>query len=244
MEALDLGLKFHMITEELQQVFFWTSFMEIFVFIYAFCVFLTYVKVMAPIFCFTPHLIRAAIGFVTIVKMPQSRDLIQKAKSESNGTNPVQPHQFGGLIKFSAEKSLKHFAANTYIWLIIYFLLTLFCFIWDLVCFFIAVAWNSNEVYDWSYCVANMLTFASIFVTCDLFYIIWSTGHLIKLPAPYNSQVVLALLGFYSKLLSHFPKDPKPEKKPSSKPDKKTKAADKPKDQDKNSQEPSQPQSK
>ena len=95
MEALDLGLKFHMITEELQQVLFWTSVVEIFVFFFAFCVFLTYAKVMAPIFCFLPHLVRAAIGIVTIVKMPQSRDLIQKAESESNGMNPVAPHQFG-----------------------------------------------------------------------------------------------------------------------------------------------------
>lgn len=186
---------------------FWTSAIEIFGFFFAFCVFLTYPSVMGSIFCFVLHLARAGVGIVTIIKMPQSRDLITEAGSHSMGTAAVSPDQFGGLIKRSAEHSLKAFASATKLWLMIYFVLTIVCLIFDVVCFFIGVSWNSNLSYDWSYCVANILVFASVYIACDLFYIVWASSYIVKLPSPLNVHVVMGLLGIYKSLLGNFPTD-------------------------------------
>jgi len=48
---------------------------------------------------------------------------------------------------------------------------------------------------DSGYAACCMLIISSVFISLGLYYIIWATSHLIRLPNKINKQITLALLG-------------------------------------------------
>lgn len=63
----------------------------------------------------------------------------------------------------------------------------------------------SNNETIFSYPGAFILILSSIFLSLNLFYIIWAISFMIKLPTPINGTVVLALtVGVFTKVNAFF----------------------------------------
>jgi hypothetical protein len=63
----------------------------------------------------------------------------------------------------------------------------------------------SNNYTIFSYSGTFILILSSVFLTLDLFFIIWAISFMIKLPSPQNGPVVLALtVGVFTKLNALF----------------------------------------
>lgn len=106
----------------------------------------------------------------------------------------------------------------------IYFILSILCFLFDVIAFFIGVSLINNEIssfsdytylsgtgtvietrYDYSitaeaYGAPIVLILESLFLTLSLWYVIWAVSYLIKLPSNISGMVVLSLIGFPQKL--------------------------------------------
>ena len=57
--------------------------------------------------------------------------------------------------------------------MLIYAILTVVCLLLDLVGFFIAVSFYSNEITEFSFAGAALLVFSGLFITLDLYYMVW-----------------------------------------------------------------------
>lgn len=50
-----------------------------------------------------------------------------------------------------------------------------------------------------------MLCFSSVFVSLDLYYIIWVLSFRFKMPSEYSTEIITALIGLPIKLKKRFP---------------------------------------
>jgi len=224
----DLGIKFELLHAELGHGLFWASIVDVFMFLFAFSLFLTSVTTVWPIWFSIFHLIRGGLGLFTTYKLPRNEDMLITTFTEVLGTASIRDSQikvshedFGAFMLSHARAYLKSF--NTMkipLFLMIYFLLSLVCFIFDLIAFFIGVSLMSNEIstytdYEtitsegvktetvYNYTVTAeafggpiVLILESIFLTLSLWYIIWIISCLIKLPGSISGMVAQTLIGF------------------------------------------------
>ena len=149
------------------------------------------------------------------------------------------------------------------LFLMIYTILSLVCFLFDVIAFFVGVSLMSNEISTWSdyeyldgtgtsiesrydyvitaeaYGAPIVLILESLFLTLSLWYIIWAVTYMIKLPSSIGSMVVMSLIGFPQKLTKHLadPNAPEPEKVEKPKKEKEEK-----KDPRKDKKKPEKPQ--
>ena len=108
-------------------------------------------------------------------------------------------------MKSSAQITLKKLDDSVKKYVLTYFILTCVCFWLDVINFFRGVALLSgNDYYLWSYSACVLLVVSSVFVTLDVFYIVWVASHKIKLSESVGGLVCQALMGFPSKLLKTF----------------------------------------
>lgn len=188
---------------ELSSGIFWCSVVEMFMFLLTFSLFLTTPGTMAPIFLHILHIPRGVVGGLIVWKMPNSQDLILEAAADS--TNQKVTHEmFGAFILSSAQKSLKKVSDTLSKLLLAYFILTCISFMFDIVDFFIGVSYLQNGVTEYSYGATCILILSSIFVTLDLYYIIWAVSFKIKLPSSLSGVVIQALIGIFKNLNAIF----------------------------------------
>lgn len=57
--------------------------------------------------------------------------------------------------------------------MLIYAIVTVVCLVLDLIAFFIGVSYFSNDMSEYSYAGVSSVFLAAIFITLDLYYIIW-----------------------------------------------------------------------
>jgi hypothetical protein len=100
------------------------------------------------------------------------------------------------------------------LFLMIYFLLSVVCFVLDLIAFFIGVSFTQNEastftehaflagsgtvvetiqdfaMTPYAYGAPIVLIMESLFITLSLWYIIWAASYAIKLPSSFSGLVV------------------------------------------------------
>lgn len=81
-----------------------------------------------------------------------------------------------------------------------YFFLTVACFIFDLIVFFVALSYLGNDYDVYSYAATLMLTLSSVWMSLDLFYIIWACSFFFKIPSPYDRMLIEAVIGFPTKI--------------------------------------------
>lgn len=78
----------------------------------------------------------------------------------------------------------------------IYFILSCVQFFLDLPAFFFGVAYTTNDFDERSYGGCLCLCMSSVFLSLDLYYILWACSMLIKFESPLGSNLVKALIGF------------------------------------------------
>lgn len=183
---------------ELSSVIFWCSVGDLFMFLFAFSVYLTDAIHMASIFMHILHVGRAVLGGFIIYKLPNSHDLIAEASNSlKSASQKISHSEFGAFMKLSAMHAFTKFTENVIKFPVMtYFIVTCLMLIIDTMDFFIGVSFMSNDYLPWSYAGCLILILSSVFMTLDLYYIVWAASHMIRLPSPTNLNLVLALIGF------------------------------------------------
>lgn len=76
LHGLDMTYKAELTLYQLQSILYWTSSLEIFLFIILFLLFLSAPKDMAIVFLTSPHVARGAIGFLMLTSLPKSHEIV------------------------------------------------------------------------------------------------------------------------------------------------------------------------
>ena len=84
--------------------------------------------------------------------------------------------------------------------MLVYFVLTCVCFLSDVVSFFVAISMFGNDETEYSFAGVGLLALSALYFSLDLYYLIWIASQKMKLPDYVSTQVILALLGLFSKL--------------------------------------------
>ena len=73
----DLAIKMELILFDLSSSLYWTMLAEVNIFIFGFCMFLVEPGSLGYIWLFSPHLLRAAVSFLILKRMPTSNELVE-----------------------------------------------------------------------------------------------------------------------------------------------------------------------
>lgn len=88
--------------------------------------------------------------------------------------------------------------------MMVFFIVTCVCFIFDITAFFFGIAWMSNNYTAFSYAGCLILCVSSVMVTLDLYYVIWICSMFFKFPLDVAQELIQALIGFPTKLNARF----------------------------------------
>lgn len=119
----------------------------------------------------------------------------------------MAPESIAREVKKAAQISLDSFVTSTRMLILAYVGLTCLCAVLDVICFFTGVSWNSNDTEWWSYGVVNIFVLSSVYISCDLLYLIWAASQIIKLPHPIGFNTLLALIGIPNGLIKMAEQD-------------------------------------
>lgn len=87
---------------------------------------------------------------------------------------------------------------------IVYFVLSCVQFVLDMIVFFYALVYVKNDFDENSYPGALILALSSVFMSLDLYYIIWVLSFKFKMPSDYSTEIITALMGFPIKMKKRF----------------------------------------
>ena len=99
-------------------------------------------------------------------------------------------------MEVAGHESLKDIMATSKVLLLVYFILTVVCFITDLVAFFIAVGFFARYegTSTTSFPATGMICLSAVFLCCDLYYIICVIATKSKFPDWMSKYVFMGLL--------------------------------------------------
>jgi len=195
---LDLGIKLEMLMYDLSGSLYWGSLAEISSFIFAFMLFVTDASQMVGIWFFVLHLIRGVLGgLLAMKKLPQTHELIQ---TKINFKENIDFAQLAKHMEMAGRDCLNELMATSKTLLLVYFILTILCFVLDLVAFFIAVGKfaASSGTPTAAFPATGMICLAAVFLCCDLYYIIWIVATKSKFPTWMSKHVFMGLLGLFT----------------------------------------------
>lgn len=192
---MDMAIKVEMILIELLSSMFWSTVTELVTFTVALLLFLTDSEELGPIWWFSPHVLRALIGFTILRSLPRTHDIIKNANIHP--TEKMSFEQIFESITRAAQEALDHFTALTRYSLLGYFGLTLLCFAIDLVSLLAAIKDFAGT--QSPYADTTLLMVSLTLVIVDLYYIVWVSSLANRVP-PYISagftQAVVGTLDF------------------------------------------------
>jgi hypothetical protein len=152
---------------------------------------------MVAIWFFTVHIIRGVIGFLLAMKkLPHTHDLINKMQFKE--ANNIDFPELAKHMSIAGESSLKEIMNSSKLLLLLYFVLTAVCLILDVVAFFFGVGFFANHTEGTSttaFPATAMVCLSSVFLCCDLYYIIWVIATKSKFPDWMSKFVFMGLLG-------------------------------------------------
>lgn len=197
----DLGIKVQIILYQLSSSLFWSSITEIVVFLFSFLLFFTDVREMGPIFLHIFHVFRGLAGFFIVKKIPNSHELIENVQFPAQEKIPLA-HVIKYLIT-AANIGAKKFNEECGKFLMIYAILTLVCWIFDISAFFVAVRGYDlvQDTNESAFSIVSQLYLAFIFLIVDLYYFAWIASIKLKLPNYASTYMTLGLLGYMKKIL-------------------------------------------
>ena len=193
---LDLGIKVQIILHELSSSLFWSSVGEVFLFLFSFFIFFTDPREMGAIFFHLAHVLRGALGFFIVKKMPNSHEVV--ALIQLPASKPIPFNQIGTYVITGAKASASKFGTECGKLLLGYFALTIASFLLDLISFFMQV--SAYKEANPAFSDVALLFLACIFMTIDLYYVAWIASTKMKLPDYASTYVALGLIGVVAKL--------------------------------------------
>ena len=192
---LDIGIKLEMVLYDLQAALYWGSLAELSSFLFTFLLFCSNASQMAGFWLFIFHAARGGLGLFILKKLPASHNVIAGIKVSSTS----QKVSFGGLekhvVKTGSEAFDKFSTDIGKLFLLIYTALTLLCFIVDLIMFFVYV--GSFTADATAFPNTCLLLMSSVFICCDLYYLVSVFSSAFQFPATLRKHVLLSQLGYF-----------------------------------------------
>lgn len=83
LKYIETGFKVQIMLTDYTNIMWWSSIIDVFLFIFAFSAFMSSPKQAVPIFMHMFHVVRAILGFVIIYKVPKSSAIIDEVQKEN-----------------------------------------------------------------------------------------------------------------------------------------------------------------
>lgn len=211
MKYMETGFKVQIMLTDYTNIMWWSSIIDVFLFIFAFSAFMSSPKEAVPIFMHIFHVVRAILGFLIIWKVPKSSSIIDEIQKENQSKSQelVTLEQFPELVESALKTLFQQYDQPAIVYTTMsYFILTCIQFIFDLITFFVGCSFMKNDYDEYSYAGAMICCLSSVFLSLDLYYILWACSMLIKFENPTNHNLVQALIGFPQKLRKQFGIEP------------------------------------
>ena len=208
LKYVNMGFKIQIMLQDLSNILYWSSVVDLFLFIFTLSCFMTSPKVAGLLFIHIIHVLRAVCGGFAVFKLPKSSRIIDdvRAVMQQNKDEAVEHQDLGEKLNAATETMFKQYNDKLIVIpVIVYFVLTCLQFVLDFVVFCVALAYMSDDVNTESYAAALMLCLSSVFISLDLYYIIWVASFKFKMPTEYSVEVITALIGFPTKLRKRYP---------------------------------------
>ena len=197
----DLGIKVQIILYQLSTSLFWSSITEIVVFLFSILLFFTDVREMGPVFLHIFHLLRGVAGFLVVKKIPNSHELIENVQFPAQEKIPLS--QVVKYLITAANIGAKKFNEECGKFLMIYAILTIVCWCFDISAFFVAVSHYGTvqTTGESAFSVVSQLYLSFLFLIVDTYYFAWLVSIKLKLPDYASTYITLGLVGYMKKIL-------------------------------------------
>jgi hypothetical protein len=165
----DIVVKLEFLLLDLLNSLFWSSALELTIFVVCLILFMSSPNDMAWFWWFILHVPRGIIGLLLVSKLPRTHDIIKTASIPSD--DQMSFDDIFSCMNFAAKEALDHFGAMTKKSLRIYLVLTILCALIDFRYLFVAM--NSYGEEKQPYREVTMLISSLSFFIIDVQYLIW-----------------------------------------------------------------------
>ena len=102
---LDYGFKIQILLTDFINIMWWSSILDILIFVFTFCSFLAAPATASGIFIFSLHVVRGVLGILIVLKVPKSSQIMDEVSKKFN-TRLSEPITLQKFPEF-AEECLK-----------------------------------------------------------------------------------------------------------------------------------------
>ena len=200
-----MGIKVQMMLQDFFGLVYWSTILDLFFFMFSLCSFMVSPKFAGAAFMHILHLGRMAVGGLIITKFPKTSLILENIRMvhKNKEQEPLKNEKLPDFMLNASAHMFNVFKdAKVTLFVMIYFILTCVCFLFDLIVFFIALGNFKPEVGDESYAGVLLLTLSSVWVSIDLFYVLFAASFLFKITDEdgVNRMFMELIMGFPSKL--------------------------------------------
>jgi len=205
LELFDLGIKVQMMLQDFFALVYWSTILDLFFFLFCLCSFMVSPKHAGAVFMHILHLGRMAIGGLIVMKFPKTSVILDNIRAvyKNNEQEPLKNEKLPDFLLSASAHMFNTFKdARVTLFVMIYFILTCVCFLFDLIVFFIALGNFKPEVGEESYAGVLLLTVSAVWMSIDLFYILFAASFLFKVTDEegINRMLMETFMGFTGKL--------------------------------------------
>ena len=181
---------------DLSSSLYWSMLAEVNIFIFGFCMFLVEPSSLGYIWLFTPHLLRAAVSFLILKRMPTSNELVENIQIPSSEKVPFS--KISGYVISGAKESATMFEKKAGTLLLVYTICTAIALIIDVSVVLTGMGKLGEDQQEFG--TAFVLILATMYFMLAFYFIGWVIAVRMRLPEYAKSQVTMGLLGMVKKL--------------------------------------------
>jgi len=197
LKQLDTTYKSEMVLWQLHSLLFWTSVLEIALFVCLFIVFCASASAMGAIWFHVLHPARAAVGLIIVMKhLPKSHDIVELIDLE--GIQDISVETISDRVQLSITAQFMKSSESAKKFLMIYSLMSIGCYVLDGLQFVVQYSAFGNKGNE--HTELTMLLASIVYFAIDFYYFIWVIQLKQKLPANMSSYVSDTIFGYTSKM--------------------------------------------
>ena len=195
---LDVGMRFSMLLHQIISTLFWSSVLEIAIWITGLFCFFSYPKQMGIIWMHMFHIPRGILGLYLLRKMPKTHDMLEEFHFPEE--EPLKLADISYHLTDNFKKAFLRIIFEAKTLLFAYFALTCLNGLLDFIGFFIQIARFGKQGDEYSDIVMLIATF--VLLGLDVYYFLWTQSLRFTFPASVSGEASKGLLGFVSNLKS------------------------------------------
>lgn len=196
---LDLAYKVEIVLYQIHSVVFWTTFLELSMFLALFILFCAAPKSMGVFWLLVLHVPRGVLGALLLKQMPKSHEIIEDLRFDDIPQAAMTVDAVSEKLKFSLSVQFMLAAENNKKWLTFYSVLTVACYIFDGFAFLIVLRSFAN-VEGREHSEMILLCACLFYFGVDMFYFLWVMVLRTRLPGQLGQLISDAVFGFTKKL--------------------------------------------